>query len=162
MDKVTGRALFGADFNTAGLLHGKILRSPHAHANILSIDTSKAEALTGVMAVVTAKDLAIMSNEIPDLSQARSNARTVAENVLAFDKVLYKGHAIAAVAANSPHVAEEPIGLIDVKREVLPPRSQRHGRYEGRRTDPPQRHDDDVPHCQLLQGRGHRREGQRG
>ena len=121
LDKVTGRALFGADFNTAGLLHGKILRSPHAHANILSIDTSKAEALTGVMVVVTAKDLTIMSNEIPDLSQARSDARTVAENDLAFDKELYKGHAIAAVAANSPHVAEDAIGLIDVKHEVLPP-----------------------------------------
>ena len=73
------------------------------------------------MAVVTATDLAIMSSKTPDLSQARSDARTVAENDLAFDKALYKGHAIAAVAANSPHVAEEAIGLIDVKYEVLPP-----------------------------------------
>ena len=55
-DKVTGRALYGADFDTAGLLHGKVLRSPHAHANIVSIDTSKAEALAGVLAVVTFAD----------------------------------------------------------------------------------------------------------
>ena len=119
-DKVTGRALFGADFNTAGLLHGKILRSPHAHANILSIDTSKAEDLIGVMAVVTASDLAVIGNKTPDLAQARSDARTVAENDLAFDKALYKGHAVAAVAANSSHIAEEAISLIDVKYEVLP------------------------------------------
>ena len=55
-DKVTGRAIYGADFDASGLLHGKILRSPHAHAKIISIDTSKAEALDGVRAIVTASD----------------------------------------------------------------------------------------------------------
>lgn len=56
-DKVTGRALYGADFQAAGLLYGKILRSPHAHARIKSIDTTRAAALSGVRAVLTAKDL---------------------------------------------------------------------------------------------------------
>ncbi|MDA0770194.1 MAG: xanthine dehydrogenase family protein molybdopterin-binding subunit, partial [Chloroflexi bacterium] len=120
LDKVTGRAMFGADFNISGLLHGKILRSPHAHAKILSIDTSRAMALPGVKAVVTAIDLPIVRTTTRDLSQARSDARTVAENDLAYDKALYKGHAIAAVAATSPHVAEEALKLIDVEYEVLP------------------------------------------
>lgn len=120
LDKVTGRALFGADFNTAGLLHGKTLRSPHAHAKILSIDTSRAEALQGVMAVVTATDLPVVGTQTRDLSQARSDARTTAENDLAYDKALYKGHAVAAVAATSPHIAEEAIELISVEYEVLP------------------------------------------
>ena len=63
-DKVTGRALYGADYQSAGLLHGKILRSPHAHARIMSIDTSKAEALPGVYAVVTHQDLPDTSTSI--------------------------------------------------------------------------------------------------
>ncbi|MCH7627005.1 MAG: xanthine dehydrogenase family protein molybdopterin-binding subunit, partial [Chloroflexi bacterium] len=109
-DKVTGRALYGADFDTAGLLHGKVLRSPHAHARIRSIDTSKAEALPGVMAVVSGKDLPQSSDGSPN------HAR---DNILAHDKALYKGHPIAAVAANSPHVAEEALKLIDVDYEVL-------------------------------------------
>ena len=110
-DKVTGRALYGADFDTAGLLHGKVLRSPHAHARIRSIDTSKAEALPGVMAVVSGKDLPQKSDGSPDYAR---------DNILAHDKALYKGHPIAAVAANSPHVAEEALKLIDVDYEVLP------------------------------------------
>ena len=110
-DKVTGRALYGADFDTAGLLHGKVLRSPHAHARIRSIDTSKAEALPGVKAVVSGKDLPQKSDGSPDYAR---------DNILAHDKALYKGHPIAAVAANSPHVAEEALKLIDVDYEVLP------------------------------------------
>ena len=66
-DKVTGRAIYGADFDAAGLLHGKILRSPHAHAKIVSIDTSKAESLAGVKAVVTYKDFPQVSNSKVDL-----------------------------------------------------------------------------------------------
>ena len=119
-DKVTGRALYGADFQTAGLLHGKILRSPHAHARIKSIDTSAAEKLPGVRAVVTAKD---MPQTTGDVSMGEAGAQNVAflrGNVLASGKALYKGHAVAAVAATSPHLAEEAIGLIKVDYEVLP------------------------------------------
>ena len=120
-DKVTGRALYGADFDTAGLLHGKMLRSPHAHARIRSIDTSRAEALPGVHAVVTHKDFP----EVEDATVAGHEGGTtelkwIRDNVLASDKALYKGHAVAAVAAVSPHVAEEAVGLIEVDYEVLP------------------------------------------
>ena len=114
-DKVTGRAKYGADFQMSGLLHGKVLRSPHAHARIKSIDTSKAEAYPGVKAVVTVKDLPISQMENPD-----QNTRFASDNVLARDKALYKGHPIAGVAADSPHVAEIAISLIDVEYEVLP------------------------------------------
>ena len=120
LDKVTGRAKFGADVQMAGLLHAKMLRSPHPHALIRSIDTSAAEALPGVKAVVTARDLSFIDRETIDLSQARSTARAMAENDLAYNKVLYKGHAVAAVAAASPHVAEAAAELIKVDYEVLP------------------------------------------
>ena len=119
-DKVTGRALYGADFDTAGLLHGKVLRSPHAHANIVSIDTSAAEALPGVHAVVTSTDFGQADDEgIVDYGEESTSLRDARDNVLARNKVLYKGHAIAAVAASSPHVAEEAIKLIKVEYEVL-------------------------------------------
>ncbi|MCI0795358.1 MAG: xanthine dehydrogenase family protein molybdopterin-binding subunit [Chloroflexi bacterium] len=113
-DKVTGRALYGADFDTSGLLHGKVLRSPHAHAKIRSIDTSKAEALQGVLAVITGKDMPHDADESDTTKYSR-------DNMLAGDKVLYKGHAVAAVAAANPHVAEEALALIDVDYEVLTP-----------------------------------------
>lgn len=111
-DKVTGRALYGADFAAAGLLHGKVLRSPHAHAVIKSIDTSKAEALDGVHAVVTAADY-------PD-SGGDNAAKCMRNNLMASDKALYQGHAIAAVAAINAHVAEEAIALIEVEYDALP------------------------------------------
>ena len=120
-DKVTGRALYGADFFTGGLLHGKILRSPHAHARIRSIDTSKAEALPGVHAVVTAKDLPSVEDRVIDLGEGTANVKYQQTNVLASDKVLYKGHAVAGVAAVSAHVAEQALGLIEVDYEVLSP-----------------------------------------
>ena len=112
-DKVTGRALYGADFKAAGLLHGSVLRSPHAHARIKSIDTSKAKVLPGVQAVITSADLP------PNNGDTATKRRL--DNILASDKVLYAGHALAAVAATSPHVAEEAVGLIEVDYEVLPP-----------------------------------------
>ena len=111
-DKVTGRANYGADFPKTSPLQGKILRSPHAHARIKSIDTSKAEALEGVQAVVTGKDF-------PDPGDDRG-LRWRRNNILAGDKALYQGHAIAAVAATSAHVAEEAVELIEVDYEVLP------------------------------------------
>ena len=91
-DKVTGAARFGADLNLPNMLHGKILRSPHAHARILSIDTSKAEALPGVMAVATAKDFAIVQQRPNiDYENANQNPRIIAENILADRKVPLPG-----------------------------------------------------------------------
>ena len=106
-DKVTGAAKYGADFYAAGMLFGKVLRSPHAHARIKSIDTSKAEAFDGVRAVVTAKDL-------PNAEWTYAR-----DEVMAKDKVVYKGHPIAGVAATSVHVAEQAVNLIEVEYEVL-------------------------------------------
>ena len=120
LDKVTGRARYGADISMPGLVHGKILRSPHAHARIRSIDTSKAEALPGVLAVATAKDFPIVEDQVIDLAETQGNVRMIAENVLAHDKALYKGHAVAAVAAVNSHIAEEALDLIEVDYEVLP------------------------------------------
>ena len=120
-DKVTGRALYGADFDTAGLLHGKMLRSPHAHARIKSIDTSRAEALPGVHAVVTHKDFPQVEDAtVAGHEGGNTQLKWMRDNILASDKALYKGHAVAAVAAVSPHVAEEAVGLIEVDYEVLP------------------------------------------
>ena len=121
VDKVTGRALYGADFQATGLLHGKVLRSPHAHARIVSIDTSRAEAYPGVKGVVTAQDLPDAEDKVADLGEGAVNLKYLCDNILASDKALYKGHAVAAVAATSPHIAEEACGLIDVEYEVLPP-----------------------------------------
>ncbi len=120
LDKVTGRARYAADIQLAGLLHGKVLRSPYAHARIRSIDTTRALALPGVKAVATAIDFAIVQQR--DINYADGGgARMMAENDLAHQKALYKGHAVAAVAATSPHIAEEALGLIDVDYEVLTP-----------------------------------------
>ncbi len=121
LDKVTGRAKYGADINMPGMLHGKILRSPHAHAHILSIDTSKAEALPGVKAVLTSKDFPVIANRVLDFTETQGNVRLLAENILATKKAMYKGHAIAAVAATDAHIAEEAIELIEVEYEVLKP-----------------------------------------
>ena len=120
-DKVTGRALYGADFDTAGLLHGKILRSPHAHARIRSVDTSAAEALPGVAAVVVSADFASDADAVVDLGEGATSLKWLRDNVLASDKALYRGHAVAGVAASNPHVAEEAVALIRVDYEVLPP-----------------------------------------
>jgi CO/xanthine dehydrogenase Mo-binding subunit len=119
-DKVTGAARFGADLNLPGMLHGKVLRSPHSHARIRSIDASKAEALPGVMAVATSADFPIIKARPLDYENFQGNPRLMAENILANEKVLYRGHAVAAVAATSPHIAEQALDLIEVDYEVLP------------------------------------------
>jgi xanthine dehydrogenase molybdenum-binding subunit len=120
-DKVVGRAQYGADIRLTGLLYGKILRSPHAHARIKSIDVSRALAHPGVKAVVTSAELPQPSGKVTDLGEgAMINPRFMSNNCLAKDKVLYKGHAVAAVAATSAHIAEEALALIDVDYEVLP------------------------------------------
>ena len=120
-DKVTGRAIYGADFDASGLLHGYILRSPHAHARIRSIDTSAAEALPGVRAIVTNADFGSDRDAVIDLGEGATSLKWLRDNVLASDKALYKGHAVAGVAAVSAHVAQEAADLIEVDYEVLPP-----------------------------------------
>ena len=109
-DKVTGRAKYGADFSASDLLHGKVLRSPHAHAKIKSIDVSKALAYPGVKAVITGQDMPITKMESPGRT-----ARFASDNVMAREKALYKGHPVAAVAAVNAHVAESAASLINVE-----------------------------------------------
>ena len=122
VDKVTGRAQYAADVQLPGALHGKVLRSPHAHAIIKSIDTSRAEAHPGVLAVATSKDFAPVPDRLAEVGEdAVLSLKYLSNNVLAGDKVLYKGHAVAAVAAENPHDAEEALKLIQVEYEVLPP-----------------------------------------
>ena len=120
-DKVTGRARYSADMTLPRLLHGKILRSPHAHARIKAIDPTRALALSGVKAVVTSADFAQPSGKVADLGEgAMANPKWISNNCMAAEKALYKGHAVAAVAATSLQVAEEALALIDVDYEVLP------------------------------------------
>jgi CO/xanthine dehydrogenase Mo-binding subunit len=120
VDKVTGRALYGADSRVADMLWGRILRSPHPHAKILSIDTSKALALPGVKAVVTGADFPDIPAGETFAGEGNVSFRDMSRNTMARDKALYEGHAIAAVAANTQAVAEQALALIDVKYEVLP------------------------------------------
>jgi CO/xanthine dehydrogenase Mo-binding subunit len=119
-DKVTGRALYGADLRLPGMLYGAVLRSPHAHARILSIDVSQALALPGVKAVITAQDLPKVADKLANLGETSVNLRYQRNNLLAEHKVLYHGHAVAAVAATSRHIAEEALERIDVSYEPLP------------------------------------------
>ena len=111
VDKVTGRAQYGADMTAPGMLTGAILRSPHAHAKILSIDTTAAEAIPGVRAIITGADFARPYD---------SFLRDVQENCMARDKVLYDGHAVAAVAATSPAIAKAALKAIKVTYQTLP------------------------------------------
>ena len=120
VDKVTGRAQYGADIRLTGLLYGAVVRSPHAHARVKSIDTSAAEAHPGVRAVVTGKDLPRDGSPEVRVPGWRYN-KYKSDNILAGDKVLYEGHAVAAVAAIDLNTAEEAAALIKVEYEVLPP-----------------------------------------
>ncbi len=117
LDKVTGRAKFGADAYAPGMLHGAVLRSPHAHARIVKIDTSKAEAHKDVKAVVTRADF---SDKVPFHPGLEGEFWNVLENVMAGEKALYDGHAVAAVAATSALAARDALKLIEVEYEVLP------------------------------------------
>ncbi|MCB1510448.1 MAG: xanthine dehydrogenase family protein molybdopterin-binding subunit [Hyphomicrobiaceae bacterium] len=120
IEKVTGRAQYGADFNMTGQLVGLVLRSPHAHAKILSIDVSKALALDGVKAVVTKDDLLEGSTELTAAGEMMVSYRDISRNVMAREKALYEGQAVVAIAATSRAVAKKALKLIDVKYEVLP------------------------------------------
>ena len=118
--KVTGAAKFGADYYLPGMLYGKVLRSPHAHARIRSIDTSRAEALPGVKAVITGVDLPDHPFEFVGPERLAVNFWHVTRNVMAREKAFYEGHAIAAVAAISASIANRALALIDADYEVLP------------------------------------------
>jgi CO/xanthine dehydrogenase Mo-binding subunit len=121
IDKVTGRARYGADYSFPGMLHGRVLRSPHAHAVIKSINFEKALKLPGVKAIITSADLPEADKRAQPLGEQAVIPYYLSCNLLARDKVLYDGHAVAAVAAISPHVAEEALGLIEIEYELLPP-----------------------------------------
>jgi len=120
VDKVTGRANFGADMKMAGMLYGKVLRSPYAHARIVKINTEKALALPGVRAIVTAADFPEIASEEAFVGEGPMNFRDLSRNVMARDKALYEGHAVAAVAATSAMIAAEAVDLIEVEYEELP------------------------------------------
>ena len=113
--KATGEARYAADLKFPGMLYGKILRSPYAHAKIIRIDTSKAEKLPGVKAVVTGKDTIGARYGLWRLRE-----ETMDEQGLAMDKVRYVGDEVAAVAAVDEDTAIEALNLIDVEYEVLP------------------------------------------
>ena len=119
-DKVTGRAIYAADFQMNGLLHGAMVRSTHAHAILKRVDTTKAAAFPGVVAVVTADDFPQTPDRIVDLGEGETPVSHLRGNVLAKGKVLYQGHAIAAVAATSLQAAEQAAKLIEVEYEPLP------------------------------------------
>ncbi len=121
VEKVTGKALYGADIHLPDLATGAVLRSPHAHARILSIDTSAAEAMPGVLAVVTHRDLPVIADKVLDMGEGVASASDMSKNVLAADKALYRGHAVAAVAATNVHDAHNALEAITVEYEPLPP-----------------------------------------
>ena len=121
LDKVTGVAQFGADFTAQGTLYGRIVRSPHAHARIVKIDTSEAEKLPGVMATVTAGDFPPSVSGDLDTGEVEIGIQFLANLVMARRKVLFQGHPVAAVAATGQHTADEAAGLIKVEYEVMPP-----------------------------------------
>jgi len=109
--KVTGRALYADDIMLPRMVYGRLLRSPHPHARILSIDTRKALELPGVLAVLTGEDLPQKFGILPSSQD---------EYALAIDKVRYVGDPVAAVAALDPDILDEAMKLIEVEYEVLP------------------------------------------
>jgi CO/xanthine dehydrogenase Mo-binding subunit len=118
VDKVTGRAVYGADVKVPGLIWGEVLRSTEVHAKIKSIDTSDAEKFPGVIAVMTHDDLAT-----PGRDTTRNGLNDVDReffNIMAKDKVMYKGHVVAAVAAIDRNTAQEAVRKIKVEYEKLP------------------------------------------
>ncbi len=141
VDKVTGRAKFGADLYVPGMLIGKVLRSPHPHALITSIDTSKAEALPGVKAVLTRDDFEDRASEFVPAGEMMVNYRDIVRNVMAREKALYEGHAVAAVAATSNAIAKQALKLIAVDYQPLP-----HGidAVEAMKPDAPLLHEDMI------------------
>lgn len=113
--KATGQASFAGDLNLPRMIQGKILRSPHPHARILNIDTSRARNLPGVKAVVTGKDTIGRKYNVLRFKESFAD-----EYLLAMDKVRFIGDPVAAVAAVDEDTAQEALDLIRVEYEVLP------------------------------------------
>ena len=114
VEKVTGKANYGADESLPGMIYGVVIRSPHAHARILGIDASAALAIDGVFALTTADDF-------PDRTGISVGRKRFMENVIASEKALYAGQPIAAIAAKSQALAQEAAALVQVEYEVLQP-----------------------------------------
>ncbi|MBI3921159.1 MAG: xanthine dehydrogenase family protein molybdopterin-binding subunit [Armatimonadetes bacterium] len=117
VEKVTGAARYAADMSLPGMLWGKFLRSPYDHARIVGIDVSKAEALPGVRAVLTHKSIGSAASLATEDSV---HGTKVDQSLFAADRIIYQGQKIAAVAADSPHLAEDALDLIEVEYEALP------------------------------------------
>jgi len=121
VDKVTGRAIYGADVRLPNMTYGRVKRSPHAHALIKSIDITKALALPGVLSIVTSEDFPPPVEAILQTIRGPMPAQWDIERLMARRKVLFKGHPVAAVSATDAHIAEDAVELIEVEYEVLPP-----------------------------------------
>ena len=119
LDKVTGRAIYGGDVRVPGLIWGDVIRSPHAHARIKSIDTSAAEAMDGVYAVLTHADFPVVDEREIEAGEDVVNLKRDQSNIMADDKVHYKGHVVAAVAAVDRNTAQEAASKIRVEYEVF-------------------------------------------
>ena len=148
LDKVTGRANYGADFSLPGLLHGAIVRSPHAHARVVSIDTTAAARMPGVIAVITGDDIPKTKARLM-MGEGGFDLGDMGDNLLAHDKVLYEGHAVAAVAATSPDLARRAADAVVVTYDVLKPVMTVD---EALAADAPILHDDLVTRGQPLPG----------
>ncbi len=121
VDKVTGRAIYGADVRLPNMTYGRVKRSPHAHALIKSIDITKALALSGVLSIVTSEDFPSPVEAILQTIRGPMPAQWDIERLMARRKVLFRGHPVAAVSATDAHIAEDAVELIEVEYEVLPP-----------------------------------------
>ena len=121
LDKVTGRAIYGGDVKVPGLIWGDVLRSPHTHARIKGIDTSAAEAMDGVFAVLTNSDFPSADEGEVSAGEDTVNLKRDQTNIMAASKVHYKGHVVAAVAAVDRNTAEEAVNKIKVEYELLQP-----------------------------------------
>src|SRR6266704_4007584 len=115
-DLLTGRAEYTNDVKLPGMLHAAVLRSPYAHARIVSIDTSAAKKVPGVHAVLTGRDSTEVLDPLPAFC-----AEPVVEHTIAVDKVRYAGEAVVAVAAESRYIAEDALELVEIEWEPLPP-----------------------------------------
>lgn len=118
VNKVRGTLLYAADWSLPGMVHAKLVRSDVAPARIVSIDTSAAERLEGVVAVLTAAD--VPHNAIVEHASGGLGELTIDQPVLAYDRVRYVGEPVAVVAANDPETAAEAADLVEVVYESLP------------------------------------------
>ena len=121
LEKVTGKAVYSADVQLPNMSYGAVLRSPYAHAKISSIDTTKAEKINGVFAVITGKDFQTGIDKDIEIGEGIANFKWDSMNIMARDKVVYYGHAVAAVSAKDKNTALEALKEIDVKYEELSP-----------------------------------------